>query len=98
MCYPGGPRYGNPGRTAFITIEECRAFPLEAALEKYPDNEEAMDLLKEYIRRYIEHTDRWMINELYHTDRCLARIAAIPENYKYFTRCYRILKRMYKAG
>ena len=52
MCLPCGPRYGNPGRTAFITIEECKAFPLEAALEKYPDNEEEIAQLKAKLARH----------------------------------------------
>ena len=81
MCIPCGPRWrGSPGRTAFHTLDDILSFPLKQAKEKYPNNDAALEKIKAYIVENIEHTTKWMINDLYLEDIELARIGAIEEN------------------
>ena len=83
MCIPLGPRcrshyysrtvYKNQGDAiAAISIEEAR--------KKYPDNEEAIAKITEFLKSFTGHSRTWIYDCLYYSDLSLARIWAEREN------------------
>lgn len=99
MCIPCGPRgRGWPGRTAFTTVEDVLRYPLEQAMDAYPDNEAAMAQLKAFIDVHIDHTEKWIVNELYDKDKNLIRIGVIPENLTVLKAYYKQKKAAWKAA
>ena len=82
MCVPCGPRWrGTPGRSAFCTLDAyCLHHNEEKVLEKYPDPEAALDEIRAYITAHIDHTEKWIINELVLKNELLASIWARQEN------------------
>ena len=100
MCMPLGPRgAGGGGRRAYNTIDDVLGVcSLEEAIARYPDNEQATKEIEEYTKANIEHTQKWMIDDLYMQNICLLRVAAQPENLAAWNKLYRSLKQEKQAS
>lgn len=99
MCIPCGPRWNGPsGRPAFQTLDDCSSsIFLAEAKEKYPDNEKAVEEIKEFIVQNIDHTEKWIIDRAVNTKNLLAYIWAEEDNRVILHKFYLAEKRKTKA-
>ena len=83
MCMPLGPRYSSYyySRTVYKNQSDAIAsMSIEKAREKYPDNEEAIAKITEFIKDLQGRSRVWIYDCLYRSDLSLARIWAEREN------------------